>query len=153
MEYKEETTSIQGSWPLDQWRWKHETAILARTFLAALKDKKVLGLKCTNCGLVYTPPKPYCSCLGIPSEWVEVADTGEITTFTFTGAWSYGGMLEGAGTPMIIAGMRFDGSDTQTLTLLSETEPEQVYVGMKLKVKWPDNPQGVIDDVMHSVPL
>ncbi len=153
MEYKNETTSIQGTWPLDQWRWKHETAILARVFLDALKEKKVLGLRCRNCGLVYTPPKPYCVCLTVPDEWIEVRDEGEITTFTFTGEWGYGGMVEGAGAPMIIAGTRFDGSDTETLTVLSGIEPEDVHVGMKIKVKWPDNPTGVIDDIMHTVPV
>jgi hypothetical protein len=149
MEYKEQTTSIQGSWPLDQWRWKHETAILMPKFLAALKDKKVLGLKCPGCGLIYSPPKPYCRCLSIPDEWVEIGDTGTITTFTFTGGWSFGGMVEGTGTPMILAGVKLDGADTQTLSILANAEPDQVAVGMRVRVKWPDNPKGVIDDAMH----
>lgn len=149
MEYKNETTSIQGSWPLNQWRWKFETAVLMTKFLEALKEKKVLGLKCPGCGLIYAPPKAYCQCLSIPDEWVEVGDTGTITTFTFTGAWSFGGMLEGTGTPMIIVGVRLDGADTQTLSILTNADPDQVAVGMRVRMKWAENPKGVLDDAMY----
>jgi hypothetical protein len=150
MEYKEETTSIQGTWPLEQWRWKHETSVLAKKFLEALKDKKIIGLKCPGCGLVYVPPKPYCRCLSIPDEWVEVKDTAVITTYTFTGSWSFGGRLEGTGAPLVIAGVMYDGSDTQTLAILDGVDPDDVAVGKRTRVKWPENPQGGINDIMHS---
>jgi len=150
MEYKDETTSIEGSWPLDKWRWKHDTAVLAKKFLEMLKDKKIMGLKCPGCGLVYVPPKPYCRCLSVPDEWVEVKDTAVITTYTFTGTWSFGGQTGGTGGPMIIAGVMYDGSDTETLTVLDGAEPDEVAVGKRTRVKWPENPQGGIDDIMHS---
>ena len=152
MEYKDETTSISGSWNLGQWHWKHETAVLMQHFLASLKDKKVLGLKCPECGLVYCPPKPYCSCLSIPEEWVEISDEGVVTTFTFSGSWSYGGMEEGAGTPRIIVGVMLDGSNTEMLSQLEDADRDHVDVGMRVKVKWADEPHGTIEDVMHSLP-
>ncbi len=149
MEYRDETTSIHGSWPIEQWRWKHETAAIMPTFLAALKERKVLGLKCPACGLVYSPPKAFCRCLAVPDEWVEVADTGVITTFTFTGSWSFGGMAGGSGEPMVLTGIKLDGADTQTLSVLVGAKPEQVAVGMRVRMKWPEVPTGTINDAMQ----
>jgi uncharacterized OB-fold protein len=148
-EYKEQTTSIQGSWPLGQWVWKSDHVPLVQQFLAHLKEKKLMGLKCPECGLVYVPPKAYCHCLGIPDEWVQVEETGVITTYTFTGSWTYGGMVEGAGESKVIAGIMLDGSDTQTVSILEGADPAQVAVGKKVRIIWSDEPQGRLDDLMH----
>jgi uncharacterized OB-fold protein len=148
-EYKEETTSVHGNWPLSHYRWKSETVKLMKEFLEAFKDRKVLGLKCPDCGQVYTPPKPFCRCLGRPEEWVEVSDEGLVTTFTFSGAWSYEGMLEGEGESRIIVGVKLDGADTMFLTMLEGAEREEVNVGMRVRIKWPETPQGKISDIMN----
>lgn len=147
-EYKEETTSIKGNWPLIHYRWKSETVKLMADFLEAFKEKKVLGLKCPCCGLVYTPPKPLCRCLCRPEEWVEVSDEGVVTTFTFSGAWSFEGMLEGEGESRIVVGVKLDGTDTMFLSTLEGVDPEEVNVGMRVKVRWPEAPEGKIGDMM-----
>ena len=155
MEYKNETTSIEGSWQLASWQWKLESIALIKKTLEGIKEKKLLGNKCPGCGLVYFLPKPYCRCLSIPDEWVEIKDTGTITTYTFTGAWAYEGIEEEGvtGTPLIIVGLVLDGSDTMTVCTLDEVEPENVSVGMRVKMKWPENPEGRLDDLAHCVPL
>ncbi len=155
MEYKKETVSIEGGWPLEHWRWKFESMALIRKTLEGLKDKKLLALKCPGCGLVYFLPKPYCTCLSTPDEWVEIKDTGTITTYTFSGAWAYEGITEEGptGTPMIIVGVVFDGSDTMAVCTLDGAEPEAVSVGMRVQLKWPDEPQGKLDDIAHCVPI
>jgi len=146
--YKEETTSIKGNWPLGHYRWKSETVKLMAHFLEALKEKKVMGLKCPGCGLVYTPPKPICRCLGRPDTWVEVSDRGSVTTFTFSGAWAFEGMLEGEGESRIIVGLKLDGADTMFLCILEGADPQDVDVGMRVKVRWPEAPEGKIVDMM-----
>ncbi len=155
MEYKKETVSIEGGWPLQHWQWKFESLDLIRRTLEGLKEKKLLALKCRNCGLVYFLPKPYCRCLSIPDEWVEIKDTGTITTYTFTGAWAYEGIQEEgpSGTPMIIAGVVYDGSDTMTVCVLEDVKPEDVSVGRKVRLRWPDEPEGKLDDLAHCVPM
>jgi hypothetical protein len=154
MEYKKETVSIDGGWPLSTWQWKMESIALIQKSLEALKEKKLLGLKCPGCGLVYFLPKPYCRCLSIPDEWVEIKDTGTITTFTFSGAWAYEGIEEegATGTPLIIVGIVLDGSDTMTVCTLEDVEPEKVSVGMRIKLKWPEELLGRLDDIAHCVP-
>jgi uncharacterized OB-fold protein len=155
MEYKDETVSIEGGWPMEHWQWKFESLTLIRKTLEALKEKKLMGLKCPGCGLVYFMPKPYCRCLSIPDEWVEVKDTATITTYTFTGAWAYEGIAEegAAGEPLIIVGLVFDGTDTMTVCTLQNAKPEDVSVGMRVRLQWPENPEGKLEDLAYCVPL
>ena len=156
MEYKKETTSIEGTWPLEYWEWKQESIALIAKSREHFKDHKLFGLKCPDCGLVYFLPKPYCRCLGIPNEYVEVQDTGTITTYTFTGSWKYEGgttVDENAPVepPLIICGIMLDGADTMTVVSLYDAEPEEVAVGMRVKLRWPETITGGIDDVAHGV--
>ena len=155
MEYKDVTTAIEGSWNLSSWEWKLESITLIRKTLEGLKEHKMLANKCPNCGLVYFPPKPFCRCLSIPDKFVEIKDTATVTTYTFTGAWAYEGIAddEVSGTPLIFAGIVFDGSDTMTVCNLNDVEPEQVSVGMRVRLKWPDKMEGTLNDLLHCVPL
>ena len=55
----------------------------------ALKQNKILGLKCNSCGEITVPPKMACRQCGSPDiEVVEVKTDGKIKTFTtvFVGA-------------------------------------------------------------------
>jgi len=155
MEYKDETVAIEGSWNLSSWQWKLESIALIRKTFEAMKEKKLLANKCPGCGTVYFLPKPYCRCLSIPDEFVEIKDTATVTTYTFTGAWAYEGISEEevSGTPQIFVGIVFDGSDTMTVSILEGVEPEQVSVGMRVKLNWPDKVEGGLTDLAHCVPL
>ena len=37
--------------------------------------------------------------------------------------------------------------------MLGDAELEQFFEGMKVRVKWPEERHGVMDDVMHAMPL
>ena len=151
-EHRDETTSITGNWPLNHYRWKTEQVKLMGKFLDALKDKKLLGLKCPCCGLVYSPPKAVCRCLCRPETWVEVSDEGVVTTFTFSGTWAFEGVQGEESETRIIVGVKMDGSDTMALSLLREANPEDVDVGMRVKVSWPETPEGKLVDIMYVEP-
>lgn len=156
MEYKDVTTAIEGDWKFSEWEWKFESIALIRRTLEAMKEHKLLGNKCPDCGTVYFLPKPFCRCMGIPDEFVEVKDTGTISTYTFTGAWKYEGISdeEGVqGAPLVFAGVVFDGSDTKIVLNVDDVEPEKVSVGMRVKLKWPEKVEGVLNDLSRCVPL
>lgn len=155
MEYKDVTTTIEGAWNFSSWEWKFESIALIRETFEAMKEHKLLGNKCPDCGTVYFLPKPFCRCLGTPDEFVEVKDTGTVTTYTFTGAWKYEGIQDGeaAGAPLIFAGVVFDGADTKIVCNIEGVEPEQVSVGMRVKLKWPDEISGTLNDLSRCVPL
>ena len=84
------------------------------------------------------------------------APNGGSATYTFTGAWAYEGIQEEegpAGEPLIICGVNFDGCDTLTVCTLGEAQPEEVFVGMRVQLKWPENIEGRLDDIAHVVPV
>jgi uncharacterized OB-fold protein len=48
-----------------------------------LKERKVMGSKCKNCGALSLPPRPICiSCFGTKMEWVEFKGTGRLAAFS-----------------------------------------------------------------------
>jgi len=54
-----------------------------KVYNAALKENKLLGLKCLSCGTVTAPPKMVCrQCAGSELEIVQLKGTGQIQTFT-----------------------------------------------------------------------
>ncbi len=60
-----------------------EYKLTYKEYSEALKQKKLLGLKCNNCGKVTVPPKMVCrSCASPELEVLELKGTGRIQTFT-----------------------------------------------------------------------
>jgi uncharacterized OB-fold protein len=48
-----------------------------------VKERKVMGSKCKNCGALSLPPRPICiSCFGKKMEWVEFKGTGRLVAFS-----------------------------------------------------------------------
>ena len=57
----------------------------------ALKENKILGLKCQDCGFITVPPKMVCrKCTSSNMEVVEMKTTGKIQTYTTVNVASEG---------------------------------------------------------------
>jgi uncharacterized protein len=60
-----------------------EYKLTSKDYYAALKQNKLLGLKCQSCGAITVPPKMVCRQCGAQNlEIVELKTTGKIKTFT-----------------------------------------------------------------------
>ncbi len=60
-----------------------EYKLTFKEYNEALKQNKLLGLKCNSCGAVTTPPKMVCrECAGTELEITQLKGTGKIQTFT-----------------------------------------------------------------------
>ena len=60
-----------------------EYKLSVQDYSAALRENKLLGLKCQDCGTVTAPPHMVCrKCSGINLEIIELSGKGKITTFT-----------------------------------------------------------------------
>jgi hypothetical protein len=60
-----------------------EYKLTYKEYSEALKQNKLLGLKCKSCGTVTVPPKMVCrSCASPELEVLELKGTGRIQTFT-----------------------------------------------------------------------
>jgi uncharacterized protein len=53
------------------------------SFAEFLKERKLMGSRCTSCGELFVPPRPLCvKCSGTAMEWVELKGTGRLKAFT-----------------------------------------------------------------------
>lgn len=52
-------------------------------FAKELRDNKLMGTRCRNCGQKYFPPKADCpECMSSDMEWIEFSGKGKLATFT-----------------------------------------------------------------------
>jgi uncharacterized protein len=60
-----------------------EPKITVKAYQEALKDNRLLGLKCKDCGFITTPPRLACrECGSLENEIVQLSGRGAIATFT-----------------------------------------------------------------------
>lgn len=60
-----------------------EPKITVKEYLAALRENRLLGVKCKVCGFITAPPRLACrKCSGLDTELVELSGKGKIVTFT-----------------------------------------------------------------------
>ena len=121
-------------------------------YLAALKEKRILGSKCSKTGKVFVPPlvsspESFAPC----NEFVEVADRGIITTFCVVNIPVIGRELE---IPYVAASVALDGAAISIFALIQECKPEDVRMGMRVEAVWkPDGErQGVHEDIQYFRP-
>ena len=51
-----------------------------------LREKKLMGSRCTQCGALWLPPRPIClGCNRDEMEWVEFSGKGKLSAFTVIG--------------------------------------------------------------------
>ena len=68
-----------------------EYKLTFKDYNAALKENKLLGLKCKECGAITVPPKMVCrNCTSHNMEIIQLKGTGKIQTFTTVNVASEG---------------------------------------------------------------
>ena len=121
-------------------------------YLRALKDKKILGAKCSQTGKVFLPPTPNSAESFAPChELVQVADRGVVTTFCIVNIPVIGRSIE---IPYVAASVALDGADISMYALIQECRPEDVRMGMRVEAVWkPDGERrGSHEDILHFRP-
>ncbi len=121
-------------------------------YLHALKDKKILGSKCSRTGKVFVPPLVASPESFAPAEdLVEVADHGVVTTFCIVRIPVMGRNVE---LPYVAASVALDGAAISIFALVQECKPEDVRMGMRVEAVWkPDGErQGDHGDILHFHP-
>ena len=121
-------------------------------YLRALKDKKILGSKCSKTGKVFVPPvvnSP--QSLAPCTEFVEVPGRGVITTFCIVNIPVIGRTLE---IPYVAASVALDGADISIFALIQECKAADVRMGMRVEAVWkPDGERdGSHEDIQYFRP-
>jgi uncharacterized OB-fold protein len=121
-------------------------------YLRALKDKKILGSRCSKTGKVFLPPlvnspESFAPC----DELVELPHCGVVTTFCIVNIPVIGRNIE---LPYVAASVALDGADISMYALIQECKPEEVRMGMRVEAVWkPDGErQGDHEDIQYFKP-
>jgi len=113
-------------------------------FLTGLRDGVVVGGR-TSDGTVMVPPPEYDPLTHQQLEdFVEVAPTGTVTSWTWVPEPVAGQPLD---RPFAFALVTLDGADTPLLHALDVASPDQVETGMRVRVRWAEERTGVITDI------
>jgi uncharacterized OB-fold protein len=138
-----------------------DAGVAVGRFLAELKNGRLIGRRCRSCGRVMIPPRMFCEqCFRPTDEWVPLADTGTVITFSVcTISWDMR-RLEVPEVPAVIA---IDGASPgmgilHKLGEVGQTLEEilqRVRVGMRVQAVWkpPHEREGAITDIRYFRPL
>lgn len=117
-------------------------------FLTALRDgKKIMGIRCSQCNLIYVPPRSTCwQCFAKLMEWVELPKQGTVETYTVV---HYREPIQPLPIPFAYAIIKLDGADTGFLHLLGEVDLKKIKVGMRVEAVFKEEGEGNILDIKY----
>ena len=126
-------------------------------FYDAFENKKIIGNKCPECEKVFVPPRKICGecnkIIKLEKNWVDLPNTGRLLNYTIT----YYRVSDRAGrktkNPQSIGIVQIDGSNTAIISRLLKISPEELEIGMKVKIEWEEKPQGNPSDIKGFVRL
>lgn len=121
-------------------------------FFIELENKKFLATRCEVCQKVYAPPRPLCAACWQPTQWVELAGTGTLITYSVLhfppGSNADVSALK---PPYIFAYVLLDGASTLFPHLLY-ADAAQVKTGMRVRVAYTTQTVEHPIHLMHFVP-
>lgn len=129
--------------------YTRSTGPVVGRFLTGLRDGQVVGGR-TSEGKVVVPPPEYDPATHQQvDDFVEVADTGTVTSWTWVPEPVKGQPFD---RPFAFALVTLDGADTPLLHALDVSSPDDVQTGMRVKVRWREERVGDITDIECFVP-
>jgi len=125
--------------------YKYTMGGQSKFFIEIMKNKKLLGTKCTKCGKTWMPPRINCSDCYVPAEWVELKQTGTIEVSTIV--WYTTSAFIKA-IPYAIGFIKLDGAETSLLQgIFSENlVPSKVKKGRRVKAVFLKEREGKMTD-------
>lgn len=118
---------------------QHTASLPETTFLKALEEGKLLGGRTKKGrdgkpGKVYFPPKEADPATGLAlDEFIELPDQGTVTTFAIINIPFPGQRIK---PPYVAAYVLLDGADIPFLHLVTEIDPADVRMGMRVQAVW-----------------
>lgn len=119
-------------------------------FVNALRQRRIVGIRGSD-GRVHVPPVEYDPHTAEAlTEFADVAEEGTVVS------WSWAAEpLEGQPVqrPFAWALIRLDGADTTLLHAVDAGSAANMSTGMRVRVRWADEPVGHIRDMAYFVPV
>lgn len=118
--------------------------------MTGLAQRRILGSRGSD-GRVHAPPVEYDPVtFDPPTEFVEVGTTGTVVTWSWMPDPLEGQPLAHA---FAWALVRLDGADTPMLHAVDAGSPDRMHSGMRVQVRWAEEPVGSIHDIVCFDPL
>ncbi|WP_036527375.1 Zn-ribbon domain-containing OB-fold protein [Nocardia sp. CNY236] len=115
------------------------------TFLGKLRNHTIVGVRGTD-GRVLVPPPEYDPVTSAPlTEFVDVAATGTVESWTWVGEPLPGQPFD---RPFAWALIRLDGADTALLHAVDVAAPEDIHTGLRVTARWAETTTGTIHDIV-----
>jgi uncharacterized OB-fold protein len=131
--------------------YTRSTGPVVGAFLTGLRDRKVLGAK-DSTGRVVVPPMEYDEFTAAATQadaLVPVSDEGVVTSWSWNPKPRAGQPFE---QPFAWALVQLDGADTGLLHAL-DAPRESIRTGMRVRIRWADEPVGFINDIQCFEPV
>jgi len=113
---------------------QHTASHEESAYLRAIAEGKLLGARTGETGKVYFPPHGADPATGLPTtEFVELPDTGTVTTFAIINIPFQGQRIK---PPYVAAYVLLDGADIPFLHLVADVDAHEVRMGMRVEAVW-----------------
>jgi uncharacterized OB-fold protein len=132
-----------------EYPYTRSTGEVIGRFFAGLRERRILGIRARD-GRVLVPPQEYDPDTGEAlDEFVEVADAGVVTTWTWVHKPRPKHPLQRA---FAFALVKLDGADTAMLHCVDAGDPAAMATGMRVRARWKKEPEGDITDIVCFEP-
>jgi uncharacterized OB-fold protein len=112
--------SIEGKWNFAYTYFAGESA---SRFFHELKDKRIMGTRCSKCRRLLVPARAFCdACMERTSQWEAVGPKGKLETFTIITA-KFPGLPD---PPIIMAYVTLDGADTALINMVKGVDTSDI---------------------------
>ncbi|HET8943343.1 MAG TPA: OB-fold domain-containing protein, partial [Dehalococcoidia bacterium] len=119
-------------------------------FLTGLRDRRIQGIRGSD-GRVIVPPTEYDPVTSEAlSEFVDVAETGVVTTWAWVSSPRKNHPLD---CPFAWALIRLDGADTALLHVVAGAGESHLHTGMRVRAHWREQTAGEIQDIAYFEPV
>lgn len=116
-----------------------EKSFTIESYLEYIRNKKLMGSKCKECGETYVPARKLCKdCMSTNMEWVEMSGKGELAAFTSITVGTPYFVEKGYDrkNPYCFSVIKLDEGPMISAQLVGvdESNPDTIDIGMPLKV-------------------
>jgi uncharacterized OB-fold protein len=126
-------------------------ATTSKFFIEMRDNRKILGVRCPACKVVYVPPRTTCGrCFSQLDEWVEVGDRGTLETYTLV---HYSTPVQPVPAPFYYGIIKLDGADTGLAHLVGAMKGQEPRIGMRLQAVFKEDRQGNMLDISYFKPV
>lgn len=126
-------------------------ATTSRFFIEIRDNRKIMGIRCPQCDVVFVPPRTTCGrCFSQLHEWVEVGNQGTLETYTQV---RYTTAVQPAVAPFYYGIIKLDGADTGLAHIVGDLKGQEPRIGMRVQAVFKEERKGNMLDIRYFKPV